>query len=88
MVNEILDKFQYIISKKLPNELPPMTSIQHAIDLILGSQLPNLFHYCMNYLEHVELNMQIERLLEKGFIRESKSPYIISTLLVPKKDNS
>ncbi|KAL6342968.1 hypothetical protein AAG906_016988 [Vitis piasezkii] len=51
----MLEEFQDIMSGEMSNQLPPMREVQHAIDLIPGSTLPNLPHYRMN----------------KGFIQES-----------------
>jgi hypothetical protein len=50
-----LSKFSDVALEELPNELPSMHSIQHAINLVLGSQLPNLTVYRMNLSEHSEL---------------------------------
>jgi len=36
----------------------------------------------------VEIYRQLEELISKKFIRESLSPYAISALLVPRKDES
>jgi hypothetical protein len=38
---ELLDNFVDIVVDELPNSLPPIRSISHHIDLILGASLMN-----------------------------------------------
>ena len=47
-VKNLLDDFVDMVPDELPSELPPLRDIQHVIDLVPGSQLPNLPHYRMN----------------------------------------
>ena len=55
-VKNLLDDFVDMVPDELPSELPPLKDIQHAINLVSGSQLPNLSHYRMNPKEREELN--------------------------------
>ena len=74
---------------EVQSQLAPIKEVQHAIDLIPGSTLPNLPHYYrMSQLENEELSRQIQQLLDKGFIRESLNPCAIPILLTTKKDGS
>jgi len=67
-------------SNLAPEQLPPMCNI-HTIDLIPGASLPNPPTYRMSSREHQELQQQVQEVLDKGFIHESLSPYIVPARL-------
>ena len=68
-VPPILEEFQSVFPSDLPESLPPLRDIQHAIDLVPETTLPNLHHYHLNPSKHAYLKRQVDELLSKGFIR-------------------
>ncbi|KAH0712202.1 hypothetical protein KY289_008161 [Solanum tuberosum] len=82
------ENFEDIFPDDTPKGLPPLRGIEHQIDFVPGSQLPNRPAYRSNPEETKELQRQVEELLEKGFVRESMSPCSVPVLLVPKKDGT
>ena len=77
----ILEEFADIVLEELLFGLPPIRDIQHLIDLILGFDLPNKPTYRTSLNENEELKRQVNDLLGKGLIGESKSPcaYLFGT---------
>ena len=64
----MLEKFDDVILEDLPIELPPLCNIQHHIDLILDSFLPNMPHYRMSLKKNEILREKVEKLLSKWHI--------------------
>jgi len=72
----------------LPNQLPPQRNVDHAIDLIPGSEPPSRPTYRLSYVEMDELKKQLANLLAKGFIKPSTSPFGTPVLFVHKKEGT
>ncbi|CAN1121175.1 Transposon Ty3-I Gag-Pol polyprotein, partial [Linum perenne] len=64
----------------------PIRGIEHQIDLVPGSSLPNKAAYTTNPEETKEIQKQVEELIDKGYVRESMSPCAVPVILVPKKE--
>ena len=77
-----------ILVTDLPKELPPVCSVDHAIDLIPGQSPPSRAPYRLAPVELDELKRLLSELLESGFIQPSKSPYGAPIIFVKKKDGS
>lgn len=83
-----LVEFSNLMLHVLPEGLPFIREIQHQIDLISGSSLPNKETYKFSLKEAEKLQRQVEELLEKRYIQESISPYVALKVFVLKNDGS
>ncbi|GKV08452.1 hypothetical protein SLEP1_g20076 [Rubroshorea leprosula] len=72
-IRSLLEEFSDVVLDEIPPRLPPMRDIQHAIDFIPGSVIPNKPAYRMNPQEYVELQRQVKELMEKGLVKKSSS---------------
>ncbi|XP_074278648.1 uncharacterized protein LOC141602243 [Silene latifolia] len=73
-VQPLIKKYKEVFPAELPSGLPPLRGIEHHIDLVPGSVLPNRPAYRCDPTTTKELQHQIEELMTKGFVRESLSP--------------
>ncbi|KAA0056194.1 ty3-gypsy retrotransposon protein [Cucumis melo var. makuwa] len=76
-----------VFSEELPG-LPPHREIEFAIELEPGTIPISRAPYRMAPAELKELKVQLQELLDKGFIRPSVSPFGAVVLFVKKKDGS
>ncbi|KAL0546479.1 hypothetical protein IC582_016389 [Cucumis melo] len=83
VVRDYLDVFP----EELPG-LPPHREVEFAIELKLGTVPISRAPYRMAPAELKELKVQLQELLDKGFIRLSVSPWGAPVLFVKKKDGS
>jgi hypothetical protein len=87
-VSNVLYEFSDVFSEEVPACLPPLRGVEHKINLILGSSLPNRAPYCTNPDETKEIQKQAHELLDKGYIHVSLSSCVVPIILVPKKDDT
>jgi hypothetical protein len=87
-ITNFLQEFKDIFLVEIPPGLLHLRGIEHQIDLILGAMLPNHAAYMTNSKETKEIQWQVQKLLDHGYIRESLSPYVVPAILVPKKNGT
>ena len=66
--------------------IPPKREINFTIDLVPGETPVSRAPYRMSPPEIMELKMQLQEFLDKGYIRPSVSPWGASMLFVKKKE--
>ena len=75
MVAPLLQEFQDIFPADLPLTLPPPRTVDHAIDLVPGSEPPCRPQYRLSLEQRAELRKQLQDYLRHGFVRYSTSPF-------------
>ncbi|KAL0534735.1 hypothetical protein IC582_029028 [Cucumis melo] len=83
----VVREYPDVFPDKLPG-LPPPKEVDFAIELELGTAPISRAPYRMAPAELKELKVQLQELLDKGFIRPSVSPWGAPVLFVKKKDGS
>ncbi len=68
--------------------LPPRRHIDHRIDLVPGAAPPHRKPFRLSQPQLVELKKVLQKLVEKGYIRPSVSPFGAPVFFVPKPDGS
>ena len=83
----VVQEFLEVFPEDLPS-LPPEREIEFVIDLLPGTAPISKAPYRMAPAELKELKLQLQDLLDKGFIRPSYSPWGAPVLFVEKKDGT
>ena len=83
----VLDEFPNVFPEEIPG-LPPQREIEFSIELLPGSAPVSKVPYQMSIPELTELKIQLQELLEKGYIRPSVSPSGAPVLFIKKKDGT
>ena len=83
----VIREFKEVFPKEIP-PLPPKREIDFSIDLAPGATPVSRAPYRMSPPELIELKMQLQELLDKGYIRPSVSPWSTPVLFTKKKDGT
>jgi hypothetical protein len=83
----IVREFTDVFPDELPG-LPPDREVEVSIDVLPGTTPVAQPPYRMAPAELAELKIQLQELLDKGFIRPSNSPWGAPLLFVKKKDGT
>ncbi|KAA0067305.1 ty3-gypsy retrotransposon protein [Cucumis melo var. makuwa] len=83
----IVREYPDVFSDELPR-FPPLMEVDFAIELEPGTAPISRAPHRMASAELKELKVQLQELLDKGFIRPSGSPWGAPVLFVKKKDGS
>ncbi|GKF04891.1 putative reverse transcriptase domain-containing protein, partial [Tanacetum coccineum] len=83
----VIHDFPEVFPEELPG-LPPPRQVEFRIDLVSGAAPTARAPYRLAPSEMKELSVQLQELLEKGFIRPSSSLWGAPVLFVNKKDGS
>ncbi|MCO5599657.1 hypothetical protein L7F22_053762 [Adiantum nelumboides] len=88
-LSNFLNQFQDVFIDDIPRELPPKQGDDdHMIELIPGSSPPNKPPYRVSQAQQEEIMRQVSKLVEKGTVRPTSSPFCSPVLLVQKKDGT
>ena len=80
-------EFVDVFLDELPG-LPPQRDVDIGVELHLGISPISMTPHRMEPVELQELRVQLQELLDKGFIRPSTSPWGASVLVTKKKDKT
>ena len=85
LLQPLFSEFKHGFPTKIPLGLPLKRFIQHTIDLIPSSTLPNKPTYKMSPLETNEIQRQLDELMAKGMIRDSLIPMLFQPCWCPRR---
>ena len=81
---QVVCEYEDVFPNELPG-LPPHRDVDFIIELHPSTPPISMTPYRMALVELQELNVQLQELLDKGFIRLSTSPWSAPTLFTSKE---
>ena len=83
----VLQQFKDVFPEDI-TEFPPHNEVYFSIELVPGAAPTSKEPYRKITYELVELKLQLKKMLDKGYIRSSVSPWGVSVLFVKNKYGS
>ena len=83
----VICEYEDVFSDELPG-LPPYRDVDFVIELHPGTLPISMTLHIMTPVELQELKVQLQELLEKGFIRPNTSPWDAPVLFSKKRDKT
>ena len=83
----VVREFSDVFPEELPG-IPPEKEVELSIEIVPGTAPVSRAPYRMAPTELKELKVQLQELLDKGFVRPSVSPWGAPVLFVKKKDGT
>ena len=83
----VVKDFPDVFPEELPG-IPPVREVELSIEILPGTAPTSRAPYRMAPTELKELKIQLQELMDKGFIRPSVSPWGAPVLFVKKKDGT
>ena len=83
----VVCEYEDVFSDELPG-LPLPRDVDFCIELHLGTSPISMTPYRMALVKLQELKVQLQELLDKGFIRNNTSPWGAPVLFTKKKDKT
>ena len=84
---QVVCEYEDVFPDELPG-LPPQRVVDFSIELHPGTSPISMTLHRMVPVELQELRVQLQELLDRGFIRPSSSPWGAPVLFVKKKDKT
>ena len=81
----VVCEYSDVFPEELPG-LPPVREVEFGIEIVPGTTPISIAPYRMALTELKELKVQLQELIDRGFIRLSVSPWGAPVLFVKKKD--
>src|SRR5438105_10575731 len=83
----VVNEYPDVFPEELPG-LPPVLAVEFSIELLPGTAPIFRRPYKMPPNDLAEMKVQLQELLDKGFIHPSSSPWGCSAMFVDKKDQT